>query len=126
MTVAARIDVPRVSTYPTRSPATTTRDERIELDLAAAGLEVRARRLAEHLVERPGRHAERRVERVVAEDLPENPHEWLGLGLRRRLVEGGDGQRLPQQRRSAAASVRFGSARPPPSRQAAPEPARRA
>jgi hypothetical protein len=48
-------------------------------------------------VQRPRRHAQRGIERVVAEDLAENPQEGCGLGAVDRLVERRDCQRLPQE-----------------------------
>ena len=98
----------------------------VELDLAAARFEVRLRRFAEHLVQGPRGYAKRGVERVLAEDLAQNPHEQLGLGLFGRLVERRDGQRLPQQRDEPGRLAIPDQPRRPPSRRAIPAPGRHA
>ena len=74
---------------------------------AAAGDEV-ARRLGVHLVQRAERQDDRRCRRIRREHVGEDAHERLGCGVAGLLIQGGDGERMPQpllERRALAVTI---------------------
>ena len=77
-------------------------------DFATAGDDEIARRLGIHLVQRAERQDDGRCRRIRREHVGEDAHECVGCRVAGLLIQGGDGERMPQpllERRTLAVTI---------------------